>query len=106
MTTEERIERLEKNLDGLAKVQDQMMDVLGVTIEGQRRLATRTERMEQSHLETVQTLAKLSDKVSEIGDKVSEIGDKVSDLSDKLSETDDKLNALIRIVDGIVRGKN
>jgi hypothetical protein len=85
MTTEEHIERMEVKLRGLAKVQDEMMDVLGLTVEGERRLATRMERIEELHQEIDQAIAKIVVT---------------------LSETDDKLNALIRIVDGVVRGKN
>ena len=44
MTFEERLDRVEKNMDRLVTVQDQMMDVLGLSLEGQRRLATRVER--------------------------------------------------------------
>ena len=47
MSIEERIARMEKNLDGLARVQDQMMDLLGFTMEGERRLATRQQRTEE-----------------------------------------------------------
>jgi hypothetical protein len=43
MTTEQKVERLEKNLDRLADVQNQMMDLLGLTMEGERRLATQAE---------------------------------------------------------------
>jgi hypothetical protein len=78
MTTEERIERMEKNLDGLARVQDQMMDLLGMTVEGERRLATRMEEIHELHRE--------HDR--------------------RMLEIDEKLNALIGIVDGFIRGKN
>ena len=51
MTFEERMSRVEANLERLASVQDQMMDVLGFSMEGERRLATRTERLETTVLE-------------------------------------------------------
>jgi hypothetical protein len=78
MTTEEHIERVEKNLHRLAVVQDQMMDVLGMTVEGERRLATRMERIEELQAKADHTLA----------------------------EAGEKLNALIAVVDGFIRGKN
>ena len=60
------------------------MDLLGLTVEGERRLATRLARLEESHAEFEQNMAKISTTVAEIGDK---------------------LNALINIVDGSIRGK-
>ena len=77
MTTEQRLDRLEGNLDRLVAVQDQMMDLLGMTAEGERRLAARIERIEQAD-------AKLRETIQEIGDK---------------------LNGLIGVVDGFTRGK-
>ncbi len=77
MTTEERIEGMERKLRGLAKVQDEMMDVLGLTVEGERRLATRMERIEELQLKHEQ----------------------------RMGEIDEKLNALIGVVDGFIRGK-
>jgi sigma54-dependent transcription regulator len=84
MTTEERIERMEKNLHSLVVVQDQMMDLLGMTVEGERRLATRMEEIEELRRQTDRTLAKIVVT---------------------LAETDEKLNALIGVVDGFIRGK-
>jgi hypothetical protein len=47
MTTEQKLERLEKNLDRLADVQNQMMDLLGLTMEGEARLATEQQRAKE-----------------------------------------------------------
>jgi hypothetical protein len=77
MTLEQRIDRLEGNVGRLAAVQGGMMDLLGLSIEGERRVATRVERIEESD-------AKLRDTVNEIGGR---------------------LNALIAVVGDIVRGK-
>jgi hypothetical protein len=74
LSLEERLARTEANLHRLAVVQDEMMDLLGFTMEGERRLATRMERAEESR-------AKLEATVQEIGDK---------------------LNALIGVVDGLI----
>jgi len=85
MTTEERIERTEKNLHRLAVVQDEMMDLLGLTVEGERRLATRMEQIEQLRREHEQRMREIDVKLAEMGEK---------------------LNALIGVVDGFIRGKN
>ena len=47
MSIEDRIARMEKNMEALVRVQDEMMDLLGVTVEGERRLATRQQRTEK-----------------------------------------------------------
>ena len=91
MTTEEHIQRIEKNLHGLAAVQDQMMDLLGMTVEGERRLATRMEQIEEFRLEHEKFHVQHERTMKEI------------DL--KLAETGEKLNALIGVVDGFIRGK-
>src|SRR5580658_3781545 len=95
MTTEERIERVEKNVHRLAVVQDEMMDLLGLTVEGERRLAT---RMEELRRENEQTAAKIDDQFVKLSKIVEGIGE-------RLAETDEKLNALIGVVDGFIRGK-
>ena len=82
MITEERIARTEKNVDALARVQDQMMDLLAITVEGERRLATRLERTEES---------------------LSSVTRHLDELAGKLSEMASKLDGLIEVVDGIVR---
>jgi hypothetical protein len=84
MTLEQRIDRLEGNVGRLAVVQDEMMDLLGLSLEGERRLATRTERLEENLMLIEEKDAKLRDTVNEIGDR---------------------LNALIAVVDDVVRGK-
>ena len=84
VTTEQRIDRLEQNVGRLAAVQDQMMDLLGLSLEGERRLATRVERMEEAH-------AKLEASVQRI--------------SETLQETNERLNGLIGVVDGFIRGR-
>jgi len=81
MTIEERLTRAEENLGRLAAVQDQMMDVLGFTLEGERRLATRMERAEELQTTIQENHRKLEATVQEIGDK---------------------LNGLIGIVDGLI----
>ena len=83
MTTEVHIQRMQRKLRGLAKVRDEM-DVLGMTVEGERRLATRMEEVEELRGETDRTIAKIVSMHA---------------------ETDEKLNALIDIVDGFIRGK-
>jgi hypothetical protein len=85
MTTEERIEGMERKLRGLPKVQDEMLDVLGLTVEGERRLATRMEQIEELHREHDKRMIEVDIRLVEIGDK---------------------LNALIGVVDGFIRGKN
>jgi hypothetical protein len=91
MTVEQRLDRTEANLGRLAAVQDQMMDLLGMTMEGERRLATRAERMdeEMKHFEAGQKA--LQDGHRELQDLVHEIGD--------------KLNGLISVVDDMIRRK-
>jgi hypothetical protein len=64
MTTEQKVERLEKNLDRLADVQNQTMDLLGLTMEGERRLATQAGVAKQKH-------ERLEEIVAEIGDKLN-----------------------------------
>ena len=91
MTTEERIERTEKNLHRLAVVQDEMMDLLGMTVEGERRLATRAEEMQELQLHHER--------------KMKEIDVKFAESAVKHAEMDEKLNALIGVVDGFIRGK-
>jgi ABC-type transporter Mla subunit MlaD len=71
VTTEQKLERLEKNLDRLADVQNQMMDLLGLTMEGERRLATQMERSNQRMDRIDQRLEHLTETVSEIGDKLN-----------------------------------
>jgi hypothetical protein len=99
MTIEEHIERMEFKLRGLAKVQDEMMDLLGLTMEGERRLATRMERSEEFRLRHEEKMVEIDAQTVEIKRTLTEIGH-------KLAETDDKLNALIGVVDGFIRGKN
>ena len=89
MTVEERLARMEKNLEGLAAVQDQMMDLLGFTIEGERRLATRVERMEEEQEKFTQGMSEFAQGMSELRSTVHEIGD--------------NLNGLIGVVDGFIR---
>jgi hypothetical protein len=76
MTTEVHIQRMERKLRGIAKVRDEM-DVFGLTVEGERRLATRMQQTEELRREHEQ----------------------------RMREIDEKLNALIGIVDGFIRGK-
>jgi len=91
MTTEEHIERVEKNVHRLAVVQDEMMDLLGLTVEAERRLATRMEGIEKPHQENEQAFVETNKAIAGIGEK--------------LAATDDKLNTPIGVVDGFVRGK-
>jgi hypothetical protein len=84
MTTEVHIRRMERKLRGLAKARDEM-DVLGLTAEGERRLATRMDWSEELHREHEQRMHELDFKLAEMGEK---------------------LNALIGVVDGFIRGKN
>jgi hypothetical protein len=76
MTTEVHIKRMERKLRGVAKVRGEI-DLLGLTVDGERRLATRMQEIEQLHRE--------HDR--------------------RMVEIDEKLNALIGIVDGFIRGK-
>jgi hypothetical protein len=82
MTVEERLDRNEANIQRLASVQDQMMDVLGLTLEGERRIATRTERLEET---------------------VQQFGEGLIALREQVHEIDGKLNALISVVDEMIR---
>jgi predicted nucleic acid-binding Zn-ribbon protein len=82
MTVEERLDRNEANIQRLASVQDQMMDVLGLTLEGERRIATRTERLEET---------------------VQQFGEGLIALREQVHEIDGKLNALISVVAEVVR---
>ena len=99
MTTEERLDRMESNLQHLVAVQDQMMDVLGLSIEGERRLATRVERMEQVQEELQAT-------IQETARQHNETAKRHNALAETVLEIGDKLNALIAVVDGIVRGRS
>lgn len=98
MTTEARIERAEKNLHSLAKVQDEMMDLLGLTVEGERRLATRMQEIEELRREHEQ-------RMKEVDLKLAEISDQLVKTVVTHAEIDEKLNALIGVVDGFIRGK-
>jgi Zn-dependent oligopeptidase len=89
MTVEERLSRTEANLERLAAVQDQMMDLLGFTMEGERRLATRMERTEAT--------------VQQIGDNLHALASAQAKLDRTVQEIGDKLNGLIGVVDGIIR---
>lgn len=82
MSTEERIARLETNLEKLVGVQGGMMDLLGFTIEGERRLATRQERYEE---------------------RQQRYEEKQAELREAMHELTDKLNGLIGVVDGFIR---
>lgn len=59
-----------------------MMDVLGLTLEGERRIATRTERLEET---------------------VQQFGEGLIALREQVHEIDGKLNALISVVDEMIR---
>jgi hypothetical protein len=85
VTTEQRIERAENNVHRLAVVQDEMMDLLGLTVEGERRLATQMEE----HVQTMKKIDAILDKSAVTH-----------------AEMDEKLNALIGVVDGFIRGKS
>ena len=65
------------------------MDLLGLTIEGEHRLATRTERLEQT--------------MQNVGEKLAQMGEKLTRLEETTQEIGDKLNGLISVVDGIIR---
>jgi len=91
MTTEQRIERLEQNVGRLAAVQDQMMDLLGLSLEGERRLATRVERMEANMERMEKNMQRIEQSDAKLRETVQEIGD--------------KLNGLIGVVDGFIRGQ-
>jgi DNA repair exonuclease SbcCD ATPase subunit len=71
MTTEQKLERLEKNLDRLADVQNQMMDLLGLTMEGERRLATQAEILKERMERAEEKHQRLEEIVAEIGDKLN-----------------------------------
>jgi chromosome segregation ATPase len=71
MTTEQKLERLEKNLDRLADVQNQMMDLLGLTMEGEARLATEQQRAKERWESLEKTHKRLEEIVVEIGDKLN-----------------------------------
>ena len=84
MELDDRITRLEVNLGRLAAVQEQMMDLLGMSIAGEQRLAALTDRHES-------TIREIDDRLNRLTATVQEIGD--------------KLNGLIGVVDGFIRGK-
>ena len=64
MTIEERISRIEKNLEGVTSIQEKMMDLLGLTVEGERRLAARAEAHEKAIARIDQSLAEITDKLN------------------------------------------
>ena len=66
MSLEERVDRLENSVSRLVSIQQQTVDVLGLSVEGQRRLAERTERLERSAQETTEKLNALIDVVDGI----------------------------------------
>jgi predicted nuclease with TOPRIM domain len=91
MSVEERLDQFDQDLQRtkarlreLKQVQEEMLDVLGITVEGQQRLATRVERSEEDF---------------------AAIRETIRDITVKHREIDDKLNALIDVVDGFIRGK-
>lgn len=102
MTTEERITRCEENVARLAAVQDQMMDVLGLSLEGERRIATRVERIEESFQESQERMARVEQARLEFHQEFEE---GMAKLRETVQEIGDKLNGLIGVVDGFIRGK-
>ena len=76
-----------------------MMDVLGLTVEGERRLATRMQEIEELRREHEQ-------RMKEIDLRLVEISGQIAKTVVTHAETDEKLNALIGVVDGFIRGKN
>jgi hypothetical protein len=73
MTVEERLDRNEAKIQRLATVQDEMMDVLGLTLEGERRIATRTERIEETQQQIQGSLQALTANQRSLQDTVHEI---------------------------------
>ena len=75
---EERLGRIESNVERLAVAQERlsnvivvMMNALETSAEGQARLAARVERSEQNFVRLENLVAQISEKVSEISDKLN-----------------------------------
>ena len=98
MTVEERIDRLEGNLGRLVAVQDQMMDLLGLSLEGERRLATRMERMEEN-------MERLEGNMQRLAGNMERLEGNMQRLETTVQEIGDKLNGLIGVVDDFIRRK-
>lgn len=91
MQLEQRLDRLEANLgrltgvvellaenqEAIVRTQQESLDLIGLTVQGQAQIASRQQQMDAAQLRLDQTVA-------EIGDK---------------------LNALIAVVDQMIRGK-
>lgn len=66
-----------RNLETIVRTQQESLDLIGLTVQGQAQIASRQQQMDAAQLRLDQTVA-------EIGDK---------------------LNALIAVVDQMIRGK-
>src|SRR5262249_1994625 len=93
LTTEERLSRAEGNLQRLAASQDQMMDLLGLTMEGEQRLATRMERVEEAH----ERFRREQEAAESRGE--AEMGK----ISQTVATIDDQMTAVIGVVEGLIR---
>ena len=112
MTVEERIDRLEGNLDRLVAVQDQMMDLLGLSLEGERRLATRMERMEENMERLAGNMQRLAGNMERVAGNMERLEGNMQRLEGNMErlettvqEIGDKLNGLIGVVDDFIRRK-
>lgn len=63
MTLDERVAHMEQTVDQLVSIQERSLDLLGLSVEGQRRIAERTARLEST--------------VQEMGDKLNGLIDVV-----------------------------
>jgi hypothetical protein len=98
MTTEEHIQRSEQKLLGLTAAHRRLTDLLGMTDEGERQLATRIEQTQEFRVQQEESRARREEFRLHHERAMKEI-----DLTH--AAMNDKLNALIGVVDGFIRRK-
>ena len=102
MATEERLDLLEQKVRNIRAIQDQTLDVLGITVEGQARLSTRTERIEENFARIEANFARMQQEAEQSN---RESDNRHAALEMLVHEIGDKLNGLISVVDGFIGGK-
>jgi hypothetical protein len=80
MTVEEHLDRTEAKLQRLAKVGAKTMDLLGLTMEGERRLETRGERVGEYQLRTEENRLRMEEGQRRLRETLHEIGERLNAL--------------------------
>ncbi len=96
MTTEERFTKIENAIRDLIVVS-------GTLLESQKQTTTHLNRLAESQQESRD---EFDVKIAELVEADRRLGIKLDALAERSAETEEKLNALIEIVDQIIRKKN